>query len=169
MAENQRKNNNRLLFICGAAAIAIAIIIAIILAAVGNREPDPSFFKSDDTKYVISIDNFIDDEENAEEETEEAVEDYSPLRTHLVYYYSGDSITDVKIYYEYTDKEKAAAAFKISNEANEFKDAAKAETNGKYIVITNKPSTYAKLKASYIKQQIEAMESLEESTEKEAE
>ena len=92
MAENQRKNNNRLLFICGAAAIAVVIIVAIILAAVGNREPDPSFFKSDDTKYVISIDNFIDDEEDAEEETEETVEDYSPLRTHLVYYYSGDIV-----------------------------------------------------------------------------
>lgn len=150
----KRTNNNQILIICGAVAIAVVVIIAIVLATIGNREPDASFFNSDETKYVINIDNYNDDE----------AAEYSPIKTHMVYYYSGDDVTDVKVYYEFEDQDKAQKAYEASKKAGEYDNTEKTEVTGRFIIITNKPSSFANLKASYIKQQIDIMESLESET-----
>lgn len=150
----KRYNNNQILMACGAVAIVVVVIVAIILATIGNREPDAAFFNSDETKYVINIDNYNDD----------GAAEYSPIKTHMVYYYSGDDVTDVKVYYEFEDQDKAKKAFEASKKAGEYNNTEKTEVIGKFVVITNKPSTFTNLKASYIKQQIEIMESLESET-----
>ncbi len=179
MADQKRTNHNQKLFIYGAVAIAVVIIVAIVLAAIGKQEPDASFFVSDDAKYVITIDNVSEqeesdetiDEEDGEEDTEQTTEELvaSPIKTHLVYYYSGDTITDVKVYYEFKNHDEAQKTYDIAKDSDEYKELERVEVIGKFIVLTNKSEHFANIKASYIKEQIELMESLENATDEEGE
>ena len=147
MAETARKNNkNLILGICSAVVAVVVIVVVIILATTGGARVNDSFFKSDDTKYVISVD------------TSDSDEAYPPVKTHMVYYYSGEDITDVKIYYEFKDAAEAKDAYDAGKEDATFSDYKKLEIDGKYVVLTAKESEYKDLKASDVKAQIEFME-----------
>lgn len=148
MANKAKKDNkNLILGICAALVVVVVIVVAVILA---NRGPklDDSYFVSDDTKYVLTVDS--DDSED----------NLSLVKTHLVYKYSGDTITELKSYYEFANAEDAKAAFDSYKEAysGSFKAA---ELNGKYIIFTANEEDYSDLTASDVKQQIEFMEMLE--------
>ncbi len=148
------KNNNLIIGICAAAVLIIVIIVAIVLATRGGNGfggLNDSYFVSDGTKYVLTLD--------AEEIATES-EEYSPIKTHMVYFYSGDEITDMKIYYEFANEETAKSAlnyYKESLGSGEYKDIS---TNGKYVVITANESDYEGITASDVQQQIEFMEML---------
>ena len=85
-------------------------------------------------------------------------ESYAPIRTHMVYEYSGDEITGLKSYFEYADANAAKAAYDQMAAAGESLEGA--ELNGKYIVVTAGEDEYEGMTASDVKQQIEFMEML---------
>ena len=149
------KNTNLIIGICVAVVVVIAIIVAIVLATRGGGNGlsglSDAYFVSDETKYVLTLD--------AEEIATES-EEYTPIKTHMVYFYSGDEITDAKIYYEFADEATAKAALEYYKESlgdEEYKDIT---TSGKYLIITSNESEYEGITASDVKQQIEFMEML---------
>ena len=162
MAEKAKKDNKNLIIgICAAVAIVVVVVVAIVLVTKGGSSKlDDSYFVSDGTKYVLTV-----DVENTDEE-------YTPVKSHMVYYYSGDDITGVKVYYEYANADDAKAAYDALKEVGGFESFKSVELDGKYLIMTSKESEYAELKASDIKQQIEFMEmlqnmNLEETTDEE--
>lgn len=152
MAEKAKKKNNQNLItgICVAVVVIVVIIIAVILATRGGTLND-SYFVSDGTKYVLTI-------ETADIEDGET-DSHAPLKVHSVYTYSGDQITGLKIYYEYADATAAKAAFDslTDEEKSGYKEIA---LDGKYLVLVTNESDYEGLTASEVKQQIEFIDSL---------
>ena len=151
MAEKSKKNNKNLIIgICAGVVAVIVIIVAVVLATAGSSRLGDSYFVSDDSKYVISM--------NADEMGLDG-EEYAPNKVHLVYYYSDDEVTGLESYYEYTDNASAKAAYDtIIAEAGD--EASNYRLDGKYIVITADESEYEGMTASDAKQQIEFMEML---------
>lgn len=148
-AKKSKDNKNLIIGICAAAAVVVVIILAVVLV---NRNPalSDAYFVSDGTKYVLTIESDTEELENDE---------YTPLKTHLVYTYSGDTVTGMKTYYEYGDASSAKKAFDALKE--ELGDEATAmEINGKYIIITADEESYKDTTASDVKKQIDLMESL---------
>lgn len=150
MAKKAKDNKNLIIGICVAVVLVVAIALIAIFVLRGNGIND-SYFVSDDTKYVLTVesDDLSFDEEDAA---------YIPLRTHMVYTYSGDEITGLKSYYEYADANAAKAAYDQMVASGE--EVGNAELNGKYIVLTAEADEYDGMTASDVKQQIEFMEML---------
>ncbi|MBR0431320.1 hypothetical protein IJJ05_03475 [Candidatus Saccharibacteria bacterium] len=150
MAEKAEKNHkNLIMWICAILVIAAIVIVAVVLATRGSGAIDESYFKSDDTKYVLTVD--------AEDMLTEG-EEYVPIKSHLVYYYSGNEITSLKSYNEYADANTAKAAYEYyqNNVSNE--DYKNIELNGKYVILTANESEYEGTTANDIKQQLELIE-----------
>lgn len=154
MANKARKKSNKNLIIgcCIAAVVVIAAIITAVILINRSNSINDDYFVSDGSKYVITVDSedlTLDDDET----------DYAPLKTHLVYTYSGDEITGLKSYYEYENAEAASKAFdKLKEEAGD--DIEEVVLNGKYVVATAKADQYEGMTASDVKQQIEFIEML---------
>ena len=153
MANKAKKkdNKNLIIGICAAAAVAVvAIILVVVFVVRGNNTISDDYFKSDDTKYVLTVDT-----ETMGLDTED--QKYVPVKTHIVYTYSGDEITGMKSYVEYADADTAQKAFEEMKAAGE-EGIEQAEVNGKYIVVTADKEEYEDMTASDVKQQIELME-----------
>ena len=151
----RKKKNNKNLIICICAAVAVAIIaiaIAVVFIVRNNNTISDDFFKSDDTKYVLTVDT-----ETMGIDTED--QKYVPVKTHIVYTYSGDEITGMKSYVEYADADTAKKAFEEMKASGE-EGIEQAELNGKYIIVTADKEEYEDMTASDVKQQIEFMEML---------
>ena len=78
---------------------------------------------------------------------------------HIVYTYSGEEITGMKTYLEYADAATAQKAFDAMKESGE--EMGDAKVDGKYIVATNEASTYEGMTTEDVKQQIQAIELLQ--------
>ncbi len=154
MANESKKENKNLIIggICAVVAIVVVVIIAVVVATSGNGKLSDSYFVSDGEKYVLTLNT--EDMELGETDSE-----YVPTKAHVVYYYSGDTITGAKAYYEYKDAETAKAALAAMKEesGDELGDAAVEE---KYIVVTVSASEYEGMTASDVKSQIDFMEAL---------
>lgn len=149
MANKAKKDNKNAIIgcICAAVVVIVVVIVAVVLATNGNKLND-SYFKSDDTKYVLTMESDGTD-----------TDEYTPIKTHLVYTYSGDEITGMTSYYEYADEAKAKAAADVwkENAGDSYKEI---YANGKYVVLVSNESDYEGVTASDVKQQIEFMEML---------
>lgn len=151
-SKTNQKNKNLIIGICAALAVVVVIVVAVVLIA-NNTGINDSYFVSDGSKYVLTIDN--SDSDTTEDDA------YTPLKTHIVYTYSGDAITSLKTYYEYKDADAAKAAFDyMSQETDE--EVGKIELNGKYVVITSPEDQYKDLTANDVKEQIDFMNSLQD-------
>ena len=151
MAKETKKNNkNMIIGICCAVVVVIVVIVACVLATSGNKLDD-SYFVSDGSKYVITM-------ESDDLEVDEGEEAYVPAKTHVVYTYSGDEITGMKTYAEYADADLAQKAFDAMVAAGE--DMEGIVVDGKYIVKTNPAEDYQDMTASDVKSYIDMMESL---------
>lgn len=165
MADKKAKKNNKSIaaIACGVVVVIIVVIIAAVMLATNGGAGaalNDDYFKSDDTKYVLTIET---DEETLDSEDST----FTPLKTHIVYTYSDDTITGIKSYYEYADNDAAKAAYDAIKEAGV---EITVELNGKYVIMTADAAEYEGVSASDIKQQIELMEMIknggfEESTE----
>ena len=152
MANEAKKNNKGIIIgICCAVVVVVAIVIAAVLA--NQNQLGDSYFKSDDTKYVLTIES----DELASEDGE-----YTPVKTHMVYTYKDDTITSLKTYAEYADAATAKKAFDAMKESGA--DMANYELNGKYIIETAPADQYEGVTASDVKSQIEFYESLKNMT-----
>lgn len=148
----KKKQDNKPVIISICAAIVAVVVIIVVAVVLGNKGLDDSYFVSDGSKKVLTIDT-------SNEESEDA-ENYAPVKIHVVYTYSGEDITGAKSYYEYPDADKAKAAFDYMKESlGDDEEVNKYELNGKYIIYTSPEDSYKDLKASDIDKQIELMES----------
>lgn len=145
----RKRNTNRRNLIIGGCIAAVAAIIVIVVVVIANipKPIDDSFFVSDGTKYVLNLDS----------DYVEIEDEYAPVKSHLVYFYSGDDVTSLKIYYEYATAEDAASAYEQIASEN---DGAYQSVyrDGKYVVLVANEADYEELRASDIKQQIEFMD-----------
>lgn len=154
MANKKAKKDNKgaIIGICSAIVVLVVVIVAVVLATGGvNGGLNDSYFVSDDTKYVLTAeaDEMYGDETNDE---------HIPIRTHVVYTYSGDDITGMTTYAEYADNAAAKAALDAMAEAGE--DVTGIEVNGKYLVMVMDESAYEGVTAGDVKQVIELREAL---------
>lgn len=150
MAKKAEKINKKTIVgICIAAVVSIAIIIVAIV--VHNNKLDDSFFVSDGSKYVLTL----------ESDGTSSDDEYTPIKTHLVYFYSGDKITELKAYYEYADSATAKSAADYIKENYSDDEYEKISINGKYLIFTADESEYENLTAPEVKEQIELMESMQ--------
>ena len=153
MANKKAKKDNKNLIIgviAGIVAIVVVIVLAVALLSRGNKLDD-SFFVSDGTKYVATLDG---SEVGFSEE-----EGIMPLKVHLVYFYSGDTVTGVKSYYEFADEDIAKKAFEMMKE-EDSEGAGNYELNGKYVILAEDSSKYEGMTADDAKEQIEFIESV---------
>lgn len=152
--KNVRKNNTRM--IVGICCVIVAIIVIIIAAVAisSNSGLNDSYFKSDDSKYVLTIDQ----DELMISEDEEA--NYASKKVHIVYEYKDDAITGMKIYYEYADNETAMKALDDIKENQDIESYKELVVDGKYVVATVNESEYEGATVSDVKSQIEAHEAL---------
>lgn len=150
MAEESKKNKKGLIIgICCGVVVVATIVVALVLV-LNKKTINDDYFTSDGTKYVLTL-----------EQNEVALEDeeYAPIKTHMVYYYSGDEVTGMTIYYEYLDEAAAKTAFEyISKEERE--GVKETKLNGKYIEITSSEDQYSDMTSDEVKQNIEFMELL---------
>ncbi|MBP5647668.1 hypothetical protein J6X04_00015 [Candidatus Saccharibacteria bacterium] len=152
MADKAKKENKNLIVgICSAVIVVALIIVVAVLATRGSGLND-NYFKSDDTKYVLTVDSEMMGEDIESQE-------YAPTKTHIVYTYSGEEITGMKTYLEYADAATAQKAFDAMKESGE--EMGDAKVDGKYIVATNEASTYEGMTTEDVKQQIQAIELLQ--------
>lgn len=160
MAEKAKKDNKNLIIgICAAVLVVVVIVVAVVFATKGTSTLSDAYFVSDDTKYVITVDG---DEIDAEDE------EFVPVKTHVVYTYSGDTITGMTTYMEFADEATAKAALASYQEAYADVDpsesgVASMSTNGKYLVVVATEDQYADTTVSDIKQYVEFMEMMENS------
>ena len=147
MAENNKSNKNLIIGICSVAVIAVvAVILVVVLINKKNSSINDAYFVSDDTKYVLSLDTGGDEE-------------YMPLKTHAVYYYKGNQITDLKTFLEYADADSAKNAYDYVNETEggSYKET---YIEGKYIVMVSNEAEYENTTATDVKEQIDFINSL---------
>jgi len=156
MANKKAKKDNKgaIIGVCAAVVVLVVVIVAVVLATGGGGSGiSDSYFKSDDTKYVLNI-------ETGEVTSEDENAQYIPVKTHYVYTYSGDDITGLKVYYEYADANSAKESLDfIKNEGGGA--FAEVVIDGKYVVATATEEQYTGMTASDAKQYIEFMESLQ--------
>ena len=147
----KKTNKNLIIGIC-IALVVIAIIAVIIVLVMRNNSPSTnnSYFVSDDTKYVLNLDSDSFSTEDGE---------FQPQKAHLIYYYSGDTITGMKSYYEYANEADAKSAYEYykANMASEYKNI---ELDGKFLILTANEADYEGMTAYDIQQQIEFLESI---------
>lgn len=149
MAENAKNKKGLIIGICAAVVVVVAIVVGIVFAVRnGAGGLNDAYFQSDGTKYVLTLES---DEMSFDDE------EYTPLKTHLVYTYSGDEITGLMGYYEYENDDAAKAAYNylLESQSDDYKSIS---LDGKYVVIEADESEYEDLTAEDVKQQIEFME-----------
>ena len=147
-----QKNNKLVIIIAAAVAVVLAIVIAVVIGLnlCASEKYDDSYFVSDDKKLVLSFDDemagFVDGE-------------FEPSITHLVYYYSGDKINNVKIFFAYDDEEEAKVAYdEIGEDYKEW--ASSKELNGKYVVFQTDDELYENLSVETLRSDIESIKAV---------
>ena len=152
MAEKAKKNNKNLIIgICTGVLIIAVVIVAVIFATKSSL--NDSYFVSDGSKYVLTVDRDMLETEDKEN---------SPIKTHIVYYYSGDTITGVTTYMEFDNDATAKAALDLYKNADQT-GVKSLKTDGKYLVVEMTEDQYKDLTVSDVKQQVEFMEMLKKS------
>ena len=140
-AKTEKKNTKLIAGIIAALVIVAGVAVAIFLVNRG-RVIDDNFFKSDDTKYVLTQDYGLN----------------GASRTHTVIYYDKeDNITKWENYLEYSDAESARAAYDNVKDVNEEKSGVKYSINGKYIISEYPKETYENPAASTYKQWFDSL------------
>lgn len=152
MAEKAKKNNKNLIIgICAGVLVIAVVIVAVIFATKSSL--NDAYFVSDGSKYVLTVDRDMLETEDKEN---------SPIKTHIVYYYSGDAITGVTTYMEFDNDATAKAALDLYKNADQT-GVKSLKTDGKYLVVEMTEDQYKDLTVSDVKQQVEFMEMLKKS------
>lgn len=128
MAEKAKKSNKNLIIgICAAVVAVVVIVVAAILATRGGTAKiDDSYFVTDDTKYVVTMEG--DEEEG------------SATKVYYVFNHSGDKITGAAMYAKFENEDAAKAAFEEYKAENE--DTTNVSVNGKYFIIKSEANEF---------------------------
>lgn len=141
--------------IAGIAAV-VAITVGVILTTQQNIPAviDESYFVSDNSKYVITV----DDDTSTDDDSA-----YGAVKTHMVFFYSGDTITGLTFYYEFADDSVAASVYEEAKQSSEVDNLDKISLHGKYIAAIADESEYADTTVAEVKQMVELMNTLNNS------
>lgn len=152
MAKAKKNSKDLMMWVWGIVAAVVIIVVIIVVAISSNQKIDDSFFVSDGTKYVLPLEYGGD---ILGLETGE----YIPEAGYAVYFYSGDNVTGLKIYYEYDSEETAKSATKYLNDEKPEDSAVNGiDANGKYVVISVDKMFYEGITAEEVKQQVDFIE-----------
>lgn len=151
--KSKKQDKSKVVGIC-VAVVAIVVIIIAIVAASMNQGLSEGYFKSDDTKYVLTIET---DEDAVSDE-----EEYVPIKTHIVYFYEGDNITGLSVYQEYADNATAKAAADYYADSESYKEL---YADGKYLVAVMNEEDYEGVTVESVKQQLEFIEAMKSASE----
>ncbi len=156
--KNNKNNTRNKNAIIGALVCVVALVIVVVVAVLslkGYKKIDDSFFVSDGSKYVITLDGNLDVSSDSNGDT--------PKKAYYVYYYSGNDVTNVEAYYEFADDASAKQSYEamVNEEGGEMKNY---ELNGKYIVMTVDPSEYEGMTAADAKKRAEYSDFLKSMT-----
>ncbi|MBR6505524.1 hypothetical protein IKT18_01620 [Candidatus Saccharibacteria bacterium] len=135
------KKNRRIVII---AAVALFIVVLVAILASGSYyEPiDDDYFVSDNNKMVLTLSKESSDFESREYESDV---------TYVVYYYNGDDITDVRIFYSYNNEDEAREANKnITMDGKAWATGRK--LNGKYIIFNTNRKSWSGLSVDLLKE-----------------
>ena len=132
--------------------IGIVVLMIVVMVAVGvslqtMNNLNDSYFASDKSKLVLTMNKDVASFEEGE---------YEPDLTHIVYYYTGNDINSVRIFFAYDSKKEA-------KEANENIDmtnkpwAAKKRLLNKYVVFDLTADQYEHLTTNEVKDSIISM------------
>lgn len=127
----------------------IVALVAIVIGVVVSQGPtlDDDYFVSDETKLVMSLNKDMAAFEEGP---------YEPDVTHLVYFYSGDTVTGMQIYFEYDSEEEARLAYgNINMKDKDF--ATTKRLNGRYVVFDAVRVRYEGLTVEQVQKNIENM------------
>ncbi len=145
MKEKKRIINGKTVFSVFIVLLLIAVVTTLFFM---NRVTyDDDYFVTDDTKIVLSMDAKTTGFEDSK---------YVPPITHVVYYYSGDEITGVKVFYEYKDNEVARKANeKISMDGKDWANSK--ALNGKYIIFSMNKDEYEGVTATDTRESVKSI------------
>ena len=155
-AKNNNNNKNLIIGICTAVLVIVIIVVAVVFAIKGNSQINDAYFVSDGSKYVLTLGEDMMNFEDTE---------YTPIKTHIVYKYSGDQITDMTTYLEFANEATAKAALPIYEEIYGAPDYGNhgiksISATGKYLAITSTEDQYSGITTSDVEQQIELIEKM---------
>ncbi len=145
-----KKLDKKSKFILGGITFAVvALIILLIVLVARPTEYNDDYFVSDDAKLVVAVEKEIAAYDDSE---------YEPDVTYVLYYYSGNDVTSMKVFFRYDDEEAAKEA--NDNITMDGKDwATNKLQNGKYVVFDVAKDSYDGLTVSYIRKLIDDMKS----------
>ena len=128
MAEKAKKkdNKNLIIGICSAVVAVVVVVIVAVFAIKGSTKIDDSYFVTDDTKYVVTMEG---DGETG-----------SAKKVYYVFTHSGDKITGAAMYGEFESEDAAKAAFEEYKAENE--DMKNVSVSGKYFIIKSEADEF---------------------------
>lgn len=114
------------------ALVAVVVTLIVINNNNSKLELNDEYFVSNDSKYVVAMDADFSNYETSE---------YEPPVTYMIYYITGDRVSDIKLFYEYLDEEEAKTAYE--NISMDDKDWASGKSlNGKYVILQFKEDEF---------------------------
>ena len=131
------------------AVIAFVIVVVAIVITNLPEKIDSSYFHDDDKKIVLTMDK------------EMSALDDSPYESgivHVVYYYDGDKITNVRAFYEYPDEEMAKIAM-LNLKTGDF--ATSMKLNGRFVIFQINKSQYENMTVEMLKENIELLKEID--------
>ena len=127
--------------------VVIALVVTLIIILTRKEDYNEDYFVSDDYKLVVAMDKSIASYEKG---------DLEPDITYILYYYSGDDVNSVKVFFAYDSEEEAKEMDeKISLESKEWATSKKA--SGKYLVFDMAQDQFEGTTVSHIRDLIEDM------------
>lgn len=150
MAEKaESKNNSKIVAaVIGAIVVVAAVVVTIVLINVNKGETlNDEFFKTSNTKIVISNSGNSDDPAVAK-------------KVHQVYTVNGDKVTGLKIYSEFESEQAAKDADAKPEVAEAMKTGMYKDhkVQGKYIIVTMAESAYEGVTPDQLRVTAEAIE-----------
>jgi hypothetical protein len=147
---NKRKRLINFKTIFSVVIVALLVVVVIVLVTMMNKEPvyNDDYFKSDNTKIVLlaNSEQPEDDEKN-------------PIKTYMVYYYSGDNITGVKQFYQFKSDEVANSVGKDIS-ADDMDWVKSIVIKGPYIIFELTEDQYEGVTITQVRESVESLEAL---------
>lgn len=151
MARKSKTLNNTTLIRAAIITLSIVALVALVALVVfiKHRQPlvlDDKYFVSDGSKLVLSNDS-------------DGTINYADARKqYTVFFYSGQKIKGMKVFYEYDSTDSATTAKEKNAEIFKDEEIKSVEVKGKYIVVTSAPKAYTALTVDNIKNIIKRIE-----------
>lgn len=129
--------------------VLLVVVVTILTIRMNNPVYNDDYFKTDGSKIVLLLNS--QDEEEKEKE---------PIKTYIVYYYSDDTITDIKQFYQFESND-------IANEAMKDVDSSKMgwvkgiTINGPYVIFTLADDQYEGITTTQVRDMVENSEDTE--------